>query len=271
MALYRGYPTWGPLTNLNQLRVSDVWLDTALGNNRSYSTVHKFGFSNVGTSMQPITHSGEYRTPTSATALEFVSSSSNDTSGGSGAREITVVGLNSDWEEVTQTVTTNGTTAVALGTNLIRLYRWYVSSSGTYATSSAGSHAGTLTIRVASGGATWTTIPITPFPMGQSLISAYTVPTGKTGYVLGENLFIDNRDTADIIFFQRPNADDVSSPYSGAMRTISYKLGLQGNFADDSRIPKGPFVGPCDIGYMGKVDSGTGDISAEFDLLIVDT
>jgi len=111
--------------------------------------VHKFGAANLTTTIAPITYSGVYQTPMTAQSLEFVSSNANDISTGSGAREITVIGLDSSWNEVSQTVITDGTTPVALNTDLIRLYRWYVSQSGTYATQSMGSHAGILTIRAA--------------------------------------------------------------------------------------------------------------------------
>ena len=101
-----------------------------------------------------------------------------------------------------------------MSTNLIRLYRWYVSSSGTYATQSAGSHVGDLTIRASGAGAIWSTIPNTPFPSGQSEVGCYTIPTGYTGYLLTKNIFTDTSKTADIFFFKRENADDVSAPYS---------------------------------------------------------
>ena len=116
----------------------NFYAEVAKGNVPKHSLVHKFGAHTLTTTLEPICFSGFYRTPTTATALEFVSSSTNDTSAGTGAREVTVIGLDSSWNEVSQTVTTNGTTAVALSTDLIRLYRWYVSSSGTYATQTTG-------------------------------------------------------------------------------------------------------------------------------------
>ena len=133
-----------------------------------YSVVHKFGAGSVGTTVGPIAQSGTYQTPTTAQALEFVSDNANDTSAGTGARELTIVGLDSNWVEVSQTLVTNGTTAVALTTNLIRLYRWFVSSSGTYATEATSTHAGTLTIQASGGGTVWSNIGVTPFPASQS-------------------------------------------------------------------------------------------------------
>lgn len=235
-----------------------------------YSLIHKFGAGDITTTFLPITFDNTYKTPTTATALEFLSDSGDDTSGGSGAREITIIGLNDSWEEVTQILVTDGATPVALATDLTRLYRWYVSQSGTYATELAGSHAGTMTIRVSGGGATWGTIGISPFPAGQSQIGVYSIPTGKTGYLLSKNVFTDTNKTADIYFFQRPLIDDVSSPFTGTMRLVEREVGVQGGYSLVTVAPKGPFVGPCDLGFMGKVSSGTAEVSVEFELLIID-
>ena len=240
------------------------------GNVTGKTVVHKFGAGSVSTTLVPVTQSGFYRTPTTAVALEFVSDDATDTSDGVGAREITVTGLNSSWEEVTIVKATNGITPVAFGTDLVRLYRWHVSSSGTYATQSSASHAGTLTIREVTGGAIWSTIGVTPFPSGQSQIGAYTIPTGKTGYLIGKLIYTDTGKTADVYFFQRNNADDVTAPFTGIMRLIEREVGVQGGFDHHFTIPKNGFVGPCDVGCMAKVASGTADISVEFEMLLVD-
>lgn len=247
----------------------DWYAEVAKGNVAKHSLVHKFGAHNLTTTLSPIAFTGNYRTPTTATALEFVSSSANDTSAGTGARQVTIEGLDSSWNEVTQTLTTNGTTAVALATNLTRIFRWYVSSSGTYATQSTGSHVGTLTIRESGAGATWSQITPTPFPTGQSQIACYTVPIGHKAYLLSKNVFVDSNKSADVYFFQRPNTNDVSSPYSGAMRLFEREVGVSGGFDLITRAPKSAFVGPCDVGFMGKISSGTSECSAEFELLLV--
>ena len=244
-------------------------LEVSKGNVEKHSLVNKFGAGLLTTSLLPVSQDNEYPTPTTAISLEFLSSSADDTSAGTGAREVTVVGLNSAWAEVSQTVVTNGVTPVALTTPLIRLYRWYVSQSGTYATELSGSHAGTLTLRVAGAGATWSTITTTPFPVGQSQIGIYTVPLGYTGYLLAKNVFADTTKTADIYFFQRPNANDVTAPFTGTMRLFEREVGVTGGYQVMPPAPKGPFVGPCDVGFMGKVSAGTSECSVEFQLLLI--
>lgn len=86
---------------------------------------------------------------TVAESWEIVSGSANDTAAGTGARTVTLTTLNSSYVEVTQTVTLNGTTAVALtGTHLA-----VNAAIVTLPVGSSGVNEGLLTIRVAGGGA----------------------------------------------------------------------------------------------------------------------
>lgn len=244
-------------------------LEIQRGNVPGFSFVHKFGAGSVTTVIAPVSPVNKYETPTAAVTLEFVSDDANDTSAGTGAREVTVTGLNAAWEEVDVVVVTNGLTAVTLGTDLIRVYRWRVSKSGTYANATTGSHAGNLTLRVSGGGTIWDTIVNTPLATGQSQIGSYTIPAGFTGYLYGKVQFTDTSKTADVYMFQRPNADVVVAPYTGIFRVIEREVGLQGGFDHHFAAPKGPFVGPCDIGFMAKVTTGSAEISVEFELLLV--
>jgi hypothetical protein len=225
----------------------------------------------VGTSFVPISRGGIYQTPTTATALEILSSDANDTAAGSGARTVTIVGLNSSWAEVSQTVSMNGTTAVAVPTSLLRVSRVFVATSGTYATQSAPSHVGTLTLRVSGGGATWAIVYATDFPRGSSQIGAYTVPSGKTALIFPHYIAVEANKPAFTVFFHRCNADTVAAPYS-AMLAAEELGGIEGivNIADFN-TPRGPFVGPCDVGYLTRLTTGTGEVSINFEMIVYDT
>lgn len=250
----------------------DYFLEVQRGNRSGKSTVHKFGGSaSIVATLVPVTITNTYNTPTAAVALEFVSSSGNDSSGGSGARQITVQGIQSaaTWVESTQTFATNGATPVAIG-SWLRIYRWWVSQSGTYASAVAGSHAGTLTIRVAGGGATWTQIPITPFAVSQSQMAVYTIAKGKTGYFRGADIYVDSGKTLNVLAFQRPNADVVTAPFA-AMRLINQWVGVKGEVKYKPIYPSGPYVGPCDLGFMAKGTSTASDITIDFELELVNT
>lgn len=248
---------------------TEWYTEVSKGNVPGHSLVHKFGAGSVSSTIAPVSQTNDYQTPTTAQALEFVSASANDTAAGTGAREITVQGLDSSWNEVTIVIATNGLTAVPLGTNLIRMYRWFVSASGTYATSLVGSHAAALTIQASGGGTVWDTIPITPFPAGQSQIGANTVPTGFTGYLLGKLIVTDSSKVADVYFFSRTHADVVVAPFTGIMRVKEREVGITGSFEHHFSSPKGGFIGPCDVGFLAKVTSGSADISVEYEMLLI--
>lgn len=238
------------------------------GNVPGHSLVRKFGKGTVGAALVPICPSLIYQTPTTATALEFVSADADDTAAGLGAREITIIGLDANWNQVTQVIATNGLTAVPLPTNLTRLYRWFVSASGVYATQTVGSHQGILTIRVASAGATWSNISMVPFPKSQSEIGVFSVPTGFKAYVFFQDIQVDSIKSVDLTFFWRAGIDVITAPFE-PMRIVSNFVGLSGTANPNITFPVDGFQGPCDIGYMGQVATATASISVEFEILLV--
>lgn len=239
------------------------------GNIPGHSVVHKFGHANVGTSLVPITSSLAYQTPTAAVALEFVSDDADDTAAGAGAREITFIGIDANYDEIIQVIATNGLTAVSIPTPMLRLYRWYVSASGSYATQTVGSHEGTLTVRVASAGATWDTLSIVPFPAGQSEIGAYTVPDGFRAYILQQEFAVAGTKAVDVILFKRIGIDVVSAPFT-TMRQIVHFVGLTGFAPMRFLVPINSFPARTDLGYMAKVTSGTANVTVHFLILLVE-
>jgi len=253
---------------------SDYYTQVARGDVPGQSLVHKFGRNaSVGTTLVPICDGGFYRTPkTDATVtLALISDDANDTAAGTGAREITLNYLTSAGVETTATIATNGTTeSTGTVTGVWRLLRAWVSASGSYATQSVGSQNGTITIRVSGAGATWATIPevgTTGFAVAQSLIGAYTIPAGKTGYILSNTYTVESNKTGTCYLFARSGADELVSPYS-ALRLKNIYSGL----ANATHIPHKSYekyTEMTDMIVMGTV-STTGIVSAEFELLLID-
>lgn len=243
----------------------------AFGTAERWTRVRKFGAAdNVGTSVTPITTSKSYQMPTAAQSLELLSSDANDTSAGTGARTVIVEGLGSDWTEATETVTMNGITPVALSTQFVRVYRMKVATSGTYAIADTGSHAGTLTLRTAGGGPTWASIVLeNGLATGQSQIACYTVPKGKTAWVTSGRVTLETGKSATLQLYQRPNAD-VTSP-AEPMRLVELNRGIDSAIGGTYSLPAGPFVGPCDLLYIGAASSTTVDLSVVFDVVLTDT
>jgi len=236
--------------------------------------VHKFGRNTaVGTSFVPVAFGGIYPTPQvgSATQLRIkAGGDANDDAAGTGAREVTLIGLDANGNEITEAIATNGISASSATTNsFIRLYRAYVSASGTYATASAGSHAASITIENSAGGTDWATIDATDFPLGQTEIAVYSVPTGKKCFLMSAFVFADSTKTTNVVCFQREDILQTAAPYTAMREVFEITSGGGGS----EYIPRGivgPFDGPCDIGFLAKVNTGTAEVDIDFELLVVD-
>lgn len=255
------------MVDINLGGAQDVYFDIISGNDANYEKISKFGRNSaVSTTPVPICVGGVYQTPTSVTTLEAISTSTSDTSDGLGARTITVVGLNASCVEIEEDITMNGTSATTATSNsFLRVYRAYVKTSGVYATSSAGSHVGDITIRAVSAGATYAKIDVTTFPRGQSQIGSYSVPATKTAYI--KNITVNTSAATNIMIFQRDNLDDTSSPYSGVMKLLQEYDSVNGIEYLFNNSPLGPFSAKTDFGFMAYTDSGTTKVSVDFDII----
>lgn len=119
---------------------------------------------------------GDYTYSTTADIDSISSDSASDT------QEVRVFGLDENWEEVEQVVTLNGQTRVALGTPLIRCFRAY-NDNGTDLVGNVYIYVNTA---LSTGKPIDTTKVRAYIAIGenQTLMIQYTIPAGKTGYIL---------------------------------------------------------------------------------------
>jgi hypothetical protein len=248
----------------------DVFLiEVVKGNVPGHTVRHRFGKGIVGTTMVPIASSLKYPTPIAATTLEVVSDDADDTVAGAGARTVTVMGLDSNWEEITQTVNMAGLTPVPLPIDMIRVYDWWVETSGVYATSGTGSHQGVITIQTSPGAVLWFNGVVTPYPKGQSEISGFTVPVGFRAYVFIHGIVADSTKSVDVMFIKRIDAGDVTTPFS-PMRAVKDFTGVSDHSVGfDSGAPVNAFSAKTDLIFMGVVSSGTASISVDYEILLI--
>lgn len=164
----------------------DFFLAVAKGDFTGYSNVSKFGYNAAVTSIayESIWEgSNAYPWQTVADQLEVLSSSANDTSAGTGARTVELEGLDSSWNLLTETLIMNGTTAVTTIASFLRIFRARVVTAGTSLRNE-----GDITIRDQDTSTTRALITNGPTSsFGQSLMAVYTIPAGKTGYVININ------------------------------------------------------------------------------------
>lgn len=111
--------------------------------------------------------------PSSAGTVSVVSNNAADTSAGTGAQTVQIVGWDDNWELATETVTLNGTTPVSTSGSFWRVIRARVLSAG-----STGSNVGALTVSLGGNVATymWPTL-------GASSSPHFTVPPDHVGYI----------------------------------------------------------------------------------------
>jgi len=255
-----------------EVRTDDFLIDVARGNVNGASIIHKFGANAaIGTTIKPVTTSGTYQTPITSESLEILSDNALDAAAGSGARSVEVTGIDSNWDILKETVTLNGVTPVALSNTFRRVFRMRVKTSGTYATSIAGSHEGIITLRGAGAGVTWALIGFNEgFPLGSSEISVYTIPRGYEGIILHRELDVEAAKLCNILFFIRAEADLVAGGDYKPMVVTALRRDVTGLHLDGS--PSGSselMVGPCDVGFMAVTTSGTAKVNCAFKLLLL--
>ena len=254
------------------LITQDFLNEIALGTVEGAYVVHKFGANDdIGTTIEPITISGFYRTPTAPTSLEIVSNNAQDSATGTGARKFKIIGINGSGNEVSEEVIMDGTTPVSLTNQYLRVYRYYILESGSYATQTTSSQLGTITIQEIGGGDVWSQLNLVDggFGVGQSEIGVYTVPKGYNCWLLKKVMSVDSVKTANIYFFQRQNITKTTAPYSG-MRLVEKHIGISGVEEINSRSAIARFPELTDVGFMGETATGTAQISVEFEMVCLD-
>lgn len=229
--------------------------------------IRQFGRNTaVSDTFTPITRSGFYRTPQANAPVNLrvkAGGNANDTATGSGARQITLVGLDADGEIITETLATAGASASAASEQaFIRLTDAYVSQSGTYASQTALSHAGTIVIE-STGGDIWARIQDTDIPRSDSEIGAYSVPVNRSLFITNIRLQADASNKTNLVMFRRTGILQTSAPYN-PMTLINEFPSFTGEqqFVFDPPI----FIPQLsDVGFLAKSETGTISVATSFD------
>ena len=251
-----------------QVGVKDFFLEVAKGNIAGHSVVNKFGsvpdvdsattFVAVWEGAQ-----GDYLgfNATAAEIATVASSDANDTSAGTGARTVRVMGLDENFEEQEEDVILNGTSLVDTVKSYIRLHRAKVLTAGT-----GGSNAGVISI--AQKVTTANVFAEMPIGNNMTMIAAFTIPAGKDAYVYDWFVGI-NKKTASAM-----NARLLMRPPGGVFQ-VKEELAINsagtGYVSREYTLPKNTIAGKTDIVIVVNSDSVNASASAGFDLILIDT
>jgi hypothetical protein len=98
----------------------------------------------------------------------------------------------------------------------------------------------------------------------------YSVPLGKEGFIQHWQLTVESTKTADFALFQRRDADDAVTPFTGK-RLVHYVDGLSDAIDhDDANGPIGPFPAKTDLWWEVKAAAANTEVTADFEILLLD-
>lgn len=194
--------------------------------------------------------------PATAAVVTVSSSSANDTSAGTGARTVTLSGLDANYNAITETIAMNGQTAVTSVNTYLR-----VSPLVTLTAGSGGKNAGVI---YAGTGSVTVGVPATIYSsMGtgfnESHQAFYTVPAGMTAYLLDISATSDTAGLQILLYTRAQGGLFVA-------RRVN-QIGISG-FSRTNVIPLS-IPAKTDIEYRALVGTGTAKVSAQFELLLM--
>ena len=160
-------------------------LQVARGQILHHKPLFKFGNNpTVGNSIETIwAEGGLYSYLSAATVLKVSSSNTADAEAGTGARTVELFGLDADYNEINETVTLNGQTAVNTTKEYLRINRMIVRSAGSGGQNAGIIYAGTGTVTDGVPANKYATINGVQ-GSNQSLMSLWTVPSGYTAFLM---------------------------------------------------------------------------------------
>jgi hypothetical protein len=224
-----------------------------------HKALFKFGINgDVGTSVETVwAQGGTYVYPAAAAVMKISSSSANDAAAGTGARTISIFGLDADYNEISETVILNGQTEVNTGNSYLRISRMYVVTAGSGATAAGTIYAGTGTV---TSGVPATIYGMITLTANQTQMAFWTVPAGYTLYLMGV-FFTSANSTANA----STNFQLIQRPLGGVFRIqSSARTAGNGDFILDLHTPLA-FAEKTDIEIRAIASAGASNVSAEFE------
>ena len=257
------------VSSISRIGTSEPFeLQVARGQIAYHKPLFKFGNNaTVGYTVETIwAEGGLYSYLTAATVLKVSSSSTDDTSAGTGARTVQLYGLDADYNEINELVTLNGQTAVNTTQSFLRINRMVVRSAG-----SGGANAGVI---YAGTGTVTTGVPANVYASvngvtgaNQSLMALWTVPAGYTAYMLQYD--VSNGTTSNtpavckLVLAVRPHGEVFQSK---DVKSLTTGMHVEETFAFPLKIEEKSDI---EVRAISSSASVTFDISSAFEIVYI--
>lgn len=226
----------------------NVYLDVARDAISNSKIVHKFGANfdiDQATDPESVwTGGGVYpwASLSSAQTIYCVSTSASDTT------TLTLEGLDANYDEISETVTLTGTSAVTTSNTFLRVFRMTYDAT----------NVGTITARTVS--ASGTVVAQIDAGYAQTLMAVYTVPAGFTAYLVALDATIDGTKTCQMLMYHR---------LFGKPFRIAHVAESDGHYRYDFTAPLTvPEKTDIDI-RINEVSGNDARVTANFDLVLI--
>jgi len=245
---------------------TDFYLEIQRGNIAGMSIIHKFGrHPNVpnGTfeKIEVLASNPDFLSVPTTVRIK-AGGNANDTAAGTKARSVEVTGIDSNLNEISETIATAGASASSATTaSFWRIHRARVIDAGTYGVKNEGD----IMIEDSAGTAD---IMGMLAESGQSQHGAFTIPTGFTGFYLSSLVTIDANKSADFMLLTRDNFNDTVAP----MPAINIKQFFDGLVGPTSFKPQSPALvldALTDIWFEARGAGAITEVSADFEILLI--
>ncbi len=257
--------TPGYNTFTNSSSISKNFLEEVnQGNVQGAVLIHKFGSNpNVG-----VTHVDIWEGQvvlqwmTAAETMDVVSTdTTNDISTGVGARNVVITGLGDNFEEIEETIALD-TVAVTTVNAFRRILTARVDDVGTY----TGANQGDISI---TGTSSTTLQGLIVAEESRTSQTHYTVPAGKTGYLLRISITMSANKEVNVNLHNRPGADIVAAPFKASVHLHHWDglaTPIEERFLANHILPE-----KTDVWFDGEVTSTpAGSIDVDYDILLID-
>lgn len=240
----------------------DWAINISEGNVSGMSYIEKFGMNvDVDSNKETIWDGGGiYTYISNAETVAITSNDGSDNASGTGARTVEVQGLDQDWALATETLTVGGASST---TTFRRVFRAKVVTAG-----SSEVNEGTLSIISDTTTSTLAQIGVDGLGSnaagrGQTFMSVYTIPAGKTGYITQWTVGAGKQNTDAIGFLMCRNID-VDGWQAKDVITVSATT-----YSKDYVIPL-KVTEKTDIEVRAYSSTNNSIVSSTFNIILID-